>query len=446
MNAPHSRRHFLRSTGMMLSLPWMESLMPASERAASVKPPVRLGFLYVPNGVRVDNWYLAEEGTKFTLSPTLTPLETMRSEVLFTAGLTHNQGRDLGDGGGEHPRETSSWLTAAHPRKNFGREVCAGISIDQYAAQKLGQVTRIASLELSCERPQPPGMCDAGYSGVYRNSISWRSASTPVPHELNPRQVFLRMFRVSSQSVGAQEKAKETMVRRSVLDLVLQDANRLSSKLGNDDRQKLGEYMHSVRAVEEQIQAAERFPAQSPPSEMALPDGIPASPTDHIRMMLDLTALAFQTDSTRLATIMLANGGSDRNFNWLGVSESHHSMSHHERKPERLDGLAKVDRFYVEQFAYLLNKLRAVPEGEGTLLDHCALVYGGSLRDGNKHEHHDLPILIAGRAGGAISPGRSVKWPVETPMANLFVSLLNAASVPTEKFGDSNGPLANLKA
>lgn len=445
MNPNFSRRQFLRSSGILLGLPWMESMLQAGTRKSSVKPPIRLGFLYVPNGVRVENWFLKEEGANFELSPTLAPLEALKQEVLFTAGLTHNQGRDLGDGGGEHPRETSSWLTAAHPRKNFGREVRAGISVDQFAAQKLGQVTRMASLELSCERPQPPGMCDAGYSGVYRNSISWRSATTPVPHELNPRQVFLRMFQDPAQSVGAKEKAQETMVRRSVLDIVLQDANRLRTKLGSDDRQKLDEYLHSVRAVEEQIQASERFPAKAPPSTMGIPDGIPERAPDHIRVMMDLTALAFQTDSTRLATIMLANGGSDRNFNWLGVSESHHSLSHHERKPERLEGLAKVDRFYVEQFAYLVNKLRSLPEGDGTLLDHCALVYGGSLRDGNKHEHHDLPILVAGRAGGAINPGRSVKWPVETPMANLFVSLLNAAAVPTEKFGDSTGPLANLK-
>ncbi|MEA3207440.1 MAG: hypothetical protein QOE70_497 [Chthoniobacter sp.] len=446
MKTIFSRRHFLRGLGAILALPALEIMSPRRALAAAAVPtfPMRMGFFYVPNGVNVEQWFVAEEGTKFALSPALEPLADLRGDILFTSGLTHNQGRDLGDGGGEHPRETSSWLTAAHPRKNFGKEVRAGISIDQFVAQKIGRQTRLPSLEIACERPQAPGMCDAGYSGIYRNSISWRSDTTPVPHELNPRQVFLRMFRDPAQAADAQEQARETMVRRSVLDLVLADAKQLSGRLGADDGHKLDEYLHSVRTVEEQIQAAEKFPAQPPPAGVLAPDGIPAEAPQHIRLMLDLVALAYQTDTTRIISCMFANGGSDRNFPWLGVSESHHSMSHHERKPERLDGLLRVDRFYAEQFGYLVRKLKSIREGEGTLLDHTMLVYGGSLRDGNKHEHHDLPILIAGRANGAITPGRSVHFPKETPMANLFLSMLDGAGLKEERFGDSNGRLTGL--
>ncbi len=446
MNPSIPRRHFLRGVGALLALPALEIMLPRAARAAAASPrfPTRLGFFYVPNGVNVESWYLKEEGTNFTLSPTLEPLADVRSEVLFTSGLTHNQGRDHGDGGGEHPRETSSFLTAAHPRKNFGRELHAGVSIDQFAAQHLAQQTRLPSLELACERPQPPGMCDAGYSGVYRNSISWRSATTPMPHELNPRQVFQRMFQDPRQTGNEQDRARDIMLRRSVLDLVRDDSRRLSARLGSDDRNKLDEYLQSVRSIEQQIQAAEKFPAQLPPTGILAPDGIPATAPEHLRLMLDLVALAYQTDSTRIVSCMLANGGSDRAFPWLGVSETHHSMSHHEKKPDRLDGLFKVDRFYVEQFAYLLRRLRSIREGDGTLLDHCVLVYGGSLRDGNKHEHHDLPILVAGRGNGAVSPGRSVHFPKETPMANLFLSMLDAIGRKEQRFGDSNGRLSGL--
>ena len=443
-----ARRHFLRGLGAMLALPALGIMSPRRALAASALPrfPMRMGFFYVPNGVNVEKWFIAEEGTKFTLSPTLEPLADIRGDIIFTSGLTHNQGRDLGDGGGEHPRETSSWLTAAHPRKNFGKEVRAGISVDQFAAQHLGRQTRLPSLELACEKPQPPGMCDAGYSGIYRNSISWRSDTTPVPHELNPRQVFLRMFRDTTQATDAQEEGRLTMLRKSVLDLVLDDAKALGSKLGSDDRHKLDEYLHSVRAVEEQIQASEKFPAQPPPPGVLAPDGIPAEATQHIRLMLDLTVLALQTDTTRIVSCMFANGGSDRTFQWLGVSESHHSMSHHERKPERLEGLLRADRFYAEQFGYLVRKLKGIREGEGTLLDHTMLVYGGSLRDGNKHEHHDLPILIAGNGGGAFKTGRNIKFAPETPMANLFLSMLHRMGLEKPRFGDSTGLLKGLAA
>lgn len=446
MKTPISRHHFLRGLGATLALPALEIMTRSSALAASAAPrfPMRMGFFYVPNGVNVEKWFIEEEGTQFTLSPTLESLADIKSDIIFTSGLTHNQGRGLGDGGGEHPRETSSWLTAAHPRKNFGKEVRAGISVDQFAAQKLGRQTRLPSLEIACEKPQPPGMCDAGYSGIYRNSISWRSDTTPVPHELNPRQVFLRMFRDTTQAADAQEEGRQTMLRKSVLDLVFDDAKALGAKLGADDRHKLGEYLHSVRAVEEQIQAAEMFPAQSPPSGIAAPEGIPAEATQHIRLMLDLTALALQTDTTRIVSCMFANGGSDRTFPWLGVSESHHSMSHHERKPERLEGLLRADRFYAEQFGYLVRKLKGIREGEGTLLDHTMLVYGGSLRDGNKHEHHDLPILIAGNGGGAFKSGRNIKFAPETPMANLFLSMLQRMGIEEPRFGDSTGLLKQL--
>ncbi len=254
------------------------------------------------------------------------------------------------------------------------------------------------------------------------------------------------MFRDPAQAADAQEEGRQTMLRKSVLDLVLDDARSLGGKLGADDRHKLDEYLHSVRAVEEQIQAAERFPAQPPPPGFTAPDGIPADAVQHLRLMLDLTALALQTDTTRIVSCMFANGGSDRTFPWLDVSESHHSMSHHEKKPARLEGLLRVDRFYVEQFGYLVRKLKSIREGEGTLLDHTMLVYGGSLHDGNKHQHHDLPILIAGNGGGAFKTGRNLKFAPETPMANLFLSMLHRTGLEAPRFGDSTGLLKGLSA
>lgn len=440
-----TRRQVLHGMGAVLSLPWLESLTPrAVPGGKPVAPPVRLAWIYVPNGVNSWKWFLDQEGTNVPLSPTLEPLAPVRQHVVITSGLTLDQSRGHGDGGGEHNRATAGFLTGTHPLKNHGQQPRSGISCDQLAAQVIGDRTRLATLELGCERPQPPGMCDAGYSGVYRNSISWRTPTSPLPCELNPRTVFSRLFADRTQGAAAGRRAREVTLRQSVLDLVLGDAKRLQPALAGEDRHKLDEYFASVRAVEERIQRAERLPAPPAPDGTQAPVGIPADVGSYIRLMMDLMVLAFQSDSTRLITLMLANEGSDRTFPELGLTTSHHWTGHHEKKPDKLEVIHRVDRWYVGQFAYLIDRLAKTKDGNGTLIDSCGLVYGCALRDGNLHDNGDLPILIGGRAGGAIAPGRSVKWPLETPMANLHVSLLQAAGVTAATVGDSTGPLARL--
>lgn len=451
-----SRRTVLRGLGVAVALPWLESMSPAVAAAApatgpaanlpapTAGPPVRLGFFYVPNGVNHAKWHIEEEGANFALSPTLSVLKDVKDQILFTRGLTLDQGRDHGDGGGDHPRATASFLTAAHARKSFGKDLRAGISIDQLAAQRVGHLTRLPSLELACEPPNPPGMCDAGYSGVYRNCMSWRTPTSPVPTETNPRQAFVRLFGDTRQSGAVGKAARERMLRTSILDLVREDAAAINRTVGGADKQKVDEYLESVRAVERQIQAAERIPAKPLPTGTRMPDGVPPAIPDHIRVMLDLIVLAYQTDSTRIASLMLANGGSSRNFPFIGVPSAHHHYSHHEGRAENLDALQKIDAFYAQQFGYIVARLKSIPEAGGTLLDRCLLLYGSPLRDGNKHDRQDLPVMLAGTGGGLVKPGRCVRWPVETQMANLFLTMLDGVGVHEEHFSDSSGRLSAL--
>lgn len=431
---PITRRTALKSLSAVVALPWLESLAQAAEN----KPPVRLGFVYVPNGVDWRRWHLETEGPLGELSPTLKPLEDVRQDLLVFRNLTLNEGRDHGDGGGDHPRATSSFLTAAHAYKSFGKDIrVGGISVDQLAASQRGNLTRLPSLELACDRPTPAGMCDAGYSGVYRNAISWRSTTSPVPTETNPRLVFQRLF-------GVSDKARN-LGDRSILDFVLEDARRLNQSLAGADRRKLDEYLHSVRAVEQQINQSTSRPVAPLPRGSVAPEGIPPEVPDYMRTMLDLVVLAFQTDTTRIASVMFSMGGSDRAFPFLGIKSSHHHYSHHEKKPENLDALHAIDKFYIEQFGHLIRRLKALPEGSGTLLDSCLLLYGSPLRDGNLHDRQDLPIILAGSGGGSVTPGRSLKYGAETPLANLYLSLLDAFGVEEKRFSDSTGRLPHLK-
>jgi hypothetical protein len=431
---PLSRRATLKALGAIVALPWLESF----SRATEVKPPVRLGFCYVPNGVNWRRWHLEEAGPLQKLSPTLSPLDDVKQDLLVFRNLALNEGRDHGDGGGDHPRATSSFLTAAHAYKSFGKDIrVGGISLDQLAAQRRGHLTRLPSLELACDRPTSPGMCDAGYSGVYRNAISWRTPTSPVPTELNPRLVFQRMF-------GTIERGK-SRATSSVLDLVMEETKALNGSLAGADRRKLDEYLYSVREVEQQIQKAVTFPVKELPPGTVSPEGIPPEVPDHIKVMLDLVALAYQTDTTRIASVMFAVGGSDRAFPFLGISSSHHHYSHHERKPENLDALHAIDKFYVSQFGYLIRKLKNIPEGAGSVLDSCLFLYGSPLRDGNLHDRGDLPILLAGAGGGAITPGRAIQYTTETPLANLYLNMLDAFGIQEQRFSDSTGRLADLR-
>lgn len=436
---PATRRAVFKSLGAIVALPWLESLAPA---AGNPRPPVRLGFVYVPNGVDHRRWHVESAGGAIeTLSPALEPLAGVKRQLTLFRGLTLDQGRGHGDVGGDHARETASFLTAAHAFKSDGRDIrLGGVSVDQLAAGRIGRRTRLSSLELAADHPPPPGTCEHGYSLVYRSAISWRTPTQPMPTEHDPRQVFARLF---GRPAGGRADGGATDA--SVLDLVLEEARALRPRLAGADRRKVEEYLDSVREVERRIFAADRIPAPRVPSGAAPPDFVAADVRGRIRAMFDLLVLAYQTDSTRIASLMLAMGGSDRSFPELGFSSGHHGYSHHGGKAKSLDALHAIDRFYAAQFAYFVERLARTPEGEGSLLDHCLILYGSSMRDGNGHDRHDLPVLLAGSGGGAATPGRILRFAAETPLANLHLSLLDAVGVEEERFSDSTGRLPGLK-
>ena len=423
------RRTFLRGLGTAMALPMLDAMSPALAKTA--QRPSRLAFIYVPNGIVMKDWTPAAEGADFVLPRTLEPLKGSKDSLLLISGLTHNNGRALGDGPGDHARAAASYLTGVHPRKTAGSDIKCGVSVDQFAAQMLGKQTRFPSIELGCEDGRLVGNCDSGYSCAYSNSISWRGESTPMPPEVNPRVVFERLFGTGTPAGGR--------YRKSVLDLVSEDAQSLRATLGPSDRRKIDEYLTGVREVEQRIQRAE---VKAP--EIALPEGVPAEFADHVRLMFDLLRIAFETDVTRVATFMIAREGSNRTYREIGVPDPHHGISHHKGQEDLIEKLSQINRFHVELFASFIDQLAKTPDGDGTLLDRSTVIYGSGLSDGNRHSHHDLPVLIAGRGNGAWKPGRHLRVPKETPMTNFFLTLLERSGVPAEKIGDSNGRLNEI--
>ncbi len=415
----------------------------AASRKLASDAPNRLAFVYVPNGVIQEAWTPASEGDDFEFPRILKPLEAHRDDLLVFSGLTHNTGRALGDGPGDHARAASSFLTGIHPKKTAGADIQLGISVDQVAAAAVGNETRYASLELGIEPGRLAGNCDSGYSCAYSNSISWRGEKTPNPPEIDPRQVFERMFGDVEAPIDAAERANRKARQRSVLDFVLGDAQRLRNSVGPTDRQKLDEYFTSVRDVEKRLDAHEGS-ERSPSPQMAKPHGIPANYAEHSRLMFDLMALAFQTNMTRVATFMMGREGSNLTYPDIEVTRAHHGMTHHRGDPSKIEDITKVNTYHVEQFAYFVDKLGSIQDGEGRLLDHTMAVYGSGIGDGNRHTHHDLPVLLAGGGRGTLHPGRHVRYPVETPMNNLYLSLLDRLGVHTEKLGDGTGKLEHL--
>jgi hypothetical protein len=446
-----SRRKFLRGLGTLVTLPALESV-PGARAMASVAPgksPVRIGFFFVPNGVHMPDWTPTAEGADFQLPWTLQPLQAHKNEITVITGLAQDKGRANGDAAGDHARAAASWLTGAQPLKSEGAEIRAGISVDQVAAKVVGKETRFASLELGLEPGRQGGKCDSGYSCAYSNNISWRSENTPATREINPRAVFERFFANGMPKEVGEAAQRRQLFRKSILDFVLEDAQALSRNVNGRDKQKLDEYLTAVREIEQRVETAERQVAavqQGFIQEYEVPEGVPESYEEHARLMLDMVALAFQTDSTRIATVMLANEGSNRSYRNLTISRGHHELSHHQNNPDNFRQLREINRFHLRQFAYLLNKLRSVPDGDGTLLDSCMLLYGAGLADGNRHEHDNLPLLMAGRGGGSILTGRHLRYAPETPMCNLLVSILERAGAPVPRFGDSTGPLRGLDA
>ncbi|WCJ59653.1 DUF1552 domain-containing protein [Fontisphaera persica] len=443
-----SRRTFLRGVGVSLALPLLEAMIPrplqaaAATQAGKSAAPLRMAFIFTPNGAHMPEWTPKTEGPAFELPRILEPLAPVREDLLVLTGLTHDKARPNGDGPGDHARSCATFLTAAQAKKTHGADIQVGVSIDQVAAARWGQQTPLPSLELGCDHSRSSGNCDSGYSCAYSFNVSWKTPSLPMPPEVNPRLVFERLFQ-QRQGATTEAEARRARQNRSVLDLVLEDARQLRGQLGLADQRKLDEYLDGVRELERRIEAAEKFArAVTPTTEK--PNGIPKDYTAHLDLMYDLMALAFQTDTTRIITFMVAHDGSNRSYRNLGISEGHHELSHHGRNAQKQEMIARINRFHVERFARFLQTLKSTKEGNGTLLDNCMIVYGSGISDGDRHNHDDLPVLLAGRAGGAFKTGRHLRYPRNTPMANLFLSMMAAGGTPIQRHGDSTGPLQGL--
>ncbi len=435
-----------------MALPFLEAMVPRAAVAAGAinsRAPIRTAFLYVPNGVNMVDWTPAQIGADFQLPFALEPLQAHKNDVLLLTGLTQDKGRANGDGAGDHARAASSWLTGAQPLKNEGARIRSGVSADQVIADAIGKQTRFPSIELGIEPARQGGKCDSGYACAYSNNISWRSEATPSGAEVNPRLVFERLFASSSPKLAKEGAGRRERQRKSILDFVLEDARTLSAKVGGSDKQKLDEYLTAVREIEERVEATQRNVASVQHAGIIeaydVPEVIPESYEEHARLMLDMIALAFQTDSTRVATCMLANEGSGRAYRNLGITRGHHELSHHQNNPDNLRQIREINRFHIRQFAYLIGKLKAMPEGDGTVLDNTMILYGAALADGNRHEHENLPLAIAGRAGGSIMTGRHMRFASETPMCNLLLTMLNKAGANVPRHGDSTGILRGLE-
>src|SRR5262245_595644 len=434
------RRTFLRAMGTAVALPMLDAMVPALA-AQSLKPTPRFGFVYIANGVIQNQWNPAKTGAGFDLPPILQPFANVRDQINVLSGLSHLQADTFGDGTGDHPRASAVWLTGVHAydRTQPGVEVRLATTVDQMIAQKVGRTSRLPSLELAVDFPTQ-GACDSG-DCFYVNTVSWRNPTTPNPTESHPRIVFERLFGDGGSAAARQARLR---TEGSILDSVRAEASRVTSTLGAGDKAKLGEYLDSIREVEQRIQHSEAQPVDIELPERPL--DIPAAFDVHTRLMLDLQTLAFRADITRVFSMIMSRELSSRTFASIGVPEQHHAVSHHRNDPQLIAKKAKIDVLQAQMMAYFLEKLQAAPDGDGTLLDHSLILYGGGMGDGNLHRHADLPCLMAGKLGGAFKTGRHVNYTLNTPMTNLLLTILDAAGLPLEKLGDSTGrlPLATL--
>ena len=442
MTTPISRRTVLRGLGAAVALPWLDAMTRASAFASAPAGPLRMAFFYVPNGVHMQDWTPKAEGVLGELPSILQPMNAHKDDLLVLTGLAQHNGEALGDGPGDHARALSTFLTGVHPKKTDGADIRVGMSVDQVAAEKVGKATRFASIELGIERGAQAGNCDSGYSCAYSSNISWRSEVTPMAKEINPRLVFERLFSHTSDGPYDANKAKRDRYRKSILDLVADDARQLQGRLGTTDRRKVDEYLTAVREIERRLVRVEAKADVAP--DFAAPAGIPSDYREHVRLMGDMIVLAFQADLTRIATFMFANEGSTKPYPFIDVPEGHHDLSHHGNDPAKHAKIKKINTFHVDQFAYVVGRLKAIKEGDGTLLDRSMLVYGSGIGDGNRHNHDDLPVLLAGRANGTIKTGRHVKYE-KTPLNNLFLSMLDRMGAPPGTLGDSTGKLGMLE-
>jgi len=453
MSHPLSRRALLHGTGTAMALPLLDAMLPAglvpaagpsAARAAgeSGPAPLRVAFLYVPNGVHMEDWTPKQEGAGFNLPATLEPLSAVKGRFSIHTGLAQKKAEANGDGAGDHARALATFLTGTQARKTAGADIRAGVSVDQIAAAHLGRHTRLPSLEIGTEGGGQSGNCDSGYSCVYSANIAWRSDTQSVPKESNPKLIFDRLFAAGRPGESAEARAKREQHSKSILDYVREEARGMERVVGAADRRKLDEYFTAVRELEQRL---ERFSGgASQEIGMARPEGPPERYEEHLRILADMLVLAFLTDSTRVSTCVFANEGSNKSYSFIDVPEGHHDLSHHGKNTEKQAKIQRINRFHVEQLAYLLEKLDKTREGEGSLLDRCMIVYGSGIGDGDRHNHDDLPILVAGGGGGALKPGRHVVHPKGTPLTNLYLSMLDGLGCPAPRLGDSTGRLADI--
>jgi hypothetical protein len=452
--SPLTRRAFLRGLGVCVALPTLESIGPIAKAVAAPTGgaplattasgmPLRMGFIAFANGSNYVRWVPKGEGRNYEMNETFTPMRDLKEKFQVVTHLAHDAANNWGDGPGDHARSGASFLTGAHAWKTLGSRLHLGISVDQIAARQVGHLTRIDSLQLGVEGTRLYGSCDTGYPCAYQYNISWASESLPLSPEPNPRVVFEKLF---GSGTGAEREAnlRQRLERRkSVLDFVLDDVKRMNRNLGRNDKQKVEEYLAGVRKLEQQIEKAERF--KLPDATIGQPAGIPGSHEEHVDLMYDLMAIAFQTDSTRVVSYCVAPEGSNRPFENLGISEGHHFLTHHMGNQEKILKVAKIEKWYMERFARFLRTLDSMKDADGkSVLENSMLVYGCAMGDGNRHNHDDLPVVLAGGGGGTLTPGRHLKLKEHTPMTNLYVAMLERAGVKAERVGDSTGKLEDV--
>ena len=433
------RRTFIRGIGATVALPFLDAMVPAMRAQAKAAP--RFTAIYCGNGANMGEWTPATDGVGFQMSSSLKPIEAYRDRLMVVTGLDNFQATDQGDVGGQHPRAAPAFMSCAHPKQTEGADVVAGITIDQLIAEKICRDTKLPSLEVSVDRNDVVGACDHGYACAYMNSMSWRTPTTPLPSETNPRFVFERMFGVGST---AEERLARVQEDRSILDGLTQEISNLRRRLGASDRTKLGQYFDAVRDVEQRIVRAE-----STNSNFEVPDqpvGVPETFKEYIELMFDLQVLAFQADITRVSSLMMARENVNRSYPEIGLPEAHHSISHHGFNPEKMKNYAKLNAYHVETLGYFLKKLDSIKDGDGSLLDHTAVLFGSGMSEGNTHNNYNVPVIVVGGKSQQIKGDRHLRYPKGTPLANLMLGLSDRYGVKVDKFGDSTAAIDLLTA
>ena len=447
MNQTFSRRTVLRGLGTVVALPWLEAIAPAATLTSTgTDAPVRMAFLYVPNGMHMPDWIPGgPESQNFSLPKILEPVSRHRHQMNLFTGLTLDGAYSHGDGGGDHARSVAAFLTGAHPRKTDGKDISNGVSVDQVAANQIGHLTRFPSLELGTEESAQAGRCDSGYSCLYTSNLSWRTRTSPLAKEVNPAAVFSRLFGGPDRAENMAAEQKRRARRKSVLDFVRQDAKKLEHQLGIADRRKLDEYLFAVREIERRIAASEKLgEVETDVPDFPRPAGVPAEFGQHVKLLFDMMVLAFQTDSTRVISFMYTNAGSNRSYRNLGISGGHHHLSHHGGSEEKQEQISQINQYHVQLLGYLLDRLQAIDEGGRSLLDNSMVVYGSGIADGNSHRHTNLPIAMFGGGGGSIQTGRKIDCEPGTPLTNLYCSLLDRVGAKVDSFSDSTGRIDQI--